>query len=248
MDDIGRPDRDNVIDGYINGNEEDVCADGIWQNYFHTPARAADRGGDKRDYLVRHHAACPSAPTHSSRSGDNIERAQSAAASSYIAAAGRLHPRRPWSSRPATNTAWSWPSPACDCSTTDEGGLFQNETHESVRRRRPGARHHQEAERESRGHGDLRAARQRRHRRGRGVRPDIGATDIDAHRGLCQEQQAWITPWWRRTTRWSWARWTRWTAAGIPCFGPDAKAAIIEGSKVFSKDLMKKYGIPTARI
>ena len=34
--------------------------------------------------------------------------------------------------------------------------------------------------------------------------------------------------------------------AGIPCFGPEAKAAIIEGSKVFSKDLMKKYGIPTA--
>lgn len=33
---------------------------------------------------------------------------------------------------------------------------------------------------------------------------------------------------------------------GIPCFGPDKKAAIIEGSKVFSKDLMKKYGIHTA--
>ena len=31
---MGRPERDNVIDGYINGNEEDVCADGIWQNYF----------------------------------------------------------------------------------------------------------------------------------------------------------------------------------------------------------------------
>ena len=36
------------------------------------------------------------------------------------------------------------------------------------------------------------------------------------------------------------------TAAGIPCFGPDKNAAIIEGSKVFSKNLMKKYGIPTA--
>ena len=36
-------------------------------------------------------------------------------------------------------------------------------------------------------------------------------------------------------------------AAGIPCFGPRANAAIIEGSKVFSKNLMKKYGIPTAR-
>ncbi|MGN1053439.1 MAG: phosphoribosylamine--glycine ligase [Candidatus Scatosoma sp.] len=35
-------------------------------------------------------------------------------------------------------------------------------------------------------------------------------------------------------------------AAGIPCFGPNKKAAIIEGSKVFSKNLMKKYGIPTA--
>jgi len=33
---------------------------------------------------------------------------------------------------------------------------------------------------------------------------------------------------------------------GVPCFGPDANAAIIEGSKAFSKDLMKKYGIPTA--
>ncbi len=33
---------------------------------------------------------------------------------------------------------------------------------------------------------------------------------------------------------------------GVKCFGPDKKAAIIEGSKVFSKNLMKKYGIPTA--
>ena len=31
---LGRPDRDNVIDGYINQNEEDVCADGNWQKYF----------------------------------------------------------------------------------------------------------------------------------------------------------------------------------------------------------------------
>ena len=33
-DTLGRPDRDNVIDGYINQNEEDVCADGNWQKYF----------------------------------------------------------------------------------------------------------------------------------------------------------------------------------------------------------------------
>ncbi|MCR5090740.1 MAG: phosphoribosylamine--glycine ligase [Oscillospiraceae bacterium] len=35
-------------------------------------------------------------------------------------------------------------------------------------------------------------------------------------------------------------------AVGIPCFGPDRAAAVLEGSKIFSKNLMKKYGIPTA--
>ena len=35
-------------------------------------------------------------------------------------------------------------------------------------------------------------------------------------------------------------------ARGIPCFGPRARAAMIEGSKVFAKNLMKRYGIPTA--
>ena len=37
------------------------------------------------------------------------------------------------------------------------------------------------------------------------------------------------------------------TAEGIPAFGPEKKAAVIEGSKVFAKNLMKKYGIPTAK-
>ena len=34
LDSLGRADRDNAIDGYINKNEEDVCADGVWQRYF----------------------------------------------------------------------------------------------------------------------------------------------------------------------------------------------------------------------
>ena len=37
------------------------------------------------------------------------------------------------------------------------------------------------------------------------------------------------------------------TEAGIPCFGPDKKAAVIEASKAFAKDLMQKYNIPTAK-
>ena len=48
--DLGRPNRDNVIDGYINGNEEDVCAEGIWQNYF-TERPEPLTAEDKRAFL-----------------------------------------------------------------------------------------------------------------------------------------------------------------------------------------------------
>ena len=47
---IKRPDRDNAIDGYINKNEEDVCADGVWQRYFtKRPDPLTD--GEAREYL-----------------------------------------------------------------------------------------------------------------------------------------------------------------------------------------------------
>lgn len=47
---LSRPDRDNVIDSYINKNEEDVCLDGIWQNYFETkPEPLTEK--EKREYL-----------------------------------------------------------------------------------------------------------------------------------------------------------------------------------------------------
>ena len=48
---LGRPDRDNVIDGYINKNEEDVCADGNWQKYFtEQPAPLTD--AEIKEYLA----------------------------------------------------------------------------------------------------------------------------------------------------------------------------------------------------
>ena len=48
--DLGRPERDNVIDGYINQNEEDVCAEGNWQKYF-TAQPAPLTEAEKRAFL-----------------------------------------------------------------------------------------------------------------------------------------------------------------------------------------------------
>ena len=82
---ISRPDRDNVIDGYINKNEEDVCADGVWQKYF-TKQPEPLTAEEARAYLdtitgvsVGSDAFFPF--------GDNIERAKRSGVS-YIAEPG----------------------------------------------------------------------------------------------------------------------------------------------------------------
>ena len=55
--DLGRPNRDNVIDGYINGNEEDVCADGIWQNYFTSQPERLTEEDKRADNIKRAYAS-----------------------------------------------------------------------------------------------------------------------------------------------------------------------------------------------
>ena len=82
---LSRPDRDNVIDGYINKNEEDVCAEGIWQKYFTTRPEPLT-AEEARAYLdtitgvsVGSDAFFPF--------GDNIERAKRSGVS-YIAEPG----------------------------------------------------------------------------------------------------------------------------------------------------------------
>ena len=75
---------------------------------------------------------------------------------------------------------------------------------------------------------------------------NIGATDIDAQVAFAKENAidyAVVAP----DDPLALGAVDALTEAGIPCFGPDAKAAVIESSKAFAKDLMKKYNIPTAR-
>ena len=71
--DLGRPERDNVIDGYINQNEEDVCAEGNWQKYF-TARPAPLTEAEKKAFLsTRQNVALGSDAFFPF--SDNIERA-----------------------------------------------------------------------------------------------------------------------------------------------------------------------------
>ncbi len=84
-DDIKRPDRDNIIDGYINRNEEDVCADGVWQKYFtERPAPLTDE--DIREYLSSISGVSLGSDAFFPFS-DNIERARKSGVT-YIAEPG----------------------------------------------------------------------------------------------------------------------------------------------------------------
>ena len=84
-DDIARPDRDNVIDGYINKNEEDVCADGNWQKYFTAqPEPLTD--AEAREYLDSITGVSVGSDAFFPFS-DNIERAKKSGVS-YIAEPG----------------------------------------------------------------------------------------------------------------------------------------------------------------
>ena len=83
--DIGRPDRDNCIDGYINGNEEDVTADGNWEKYFtKKPEKLTD--AEKRAYLDTITGVALGSDAFFPFS-DNIERAKKSGVS-YVAEPG----------------------------------------------------------------------------------------------------------------------------------------------------------------
>ncbi len=82
---LGRADRDNIVDGYVNHNEEDVCADGIWQKYFtEQPAPFTDE--EKRAYLATVDGVALGSDAFFPFS-DNIERAKRSGVK-YIAQPG----------------------------------------------------------------------------------------------------------------------------------------------------------------
>ena len=82
---LGRPDRDNVIDGYINQNEEDVCAEGVWQRYFSARPEPFTRE-EQRAYLAGIRGVALGSDAFFPFS-DNIERAIRSGVS-YIAEPG----------------------------------------------------------------------------------------------------------------------------------------------------------------
>ena len=82
---LARAERDNVIDGYINKNEEDVCADGNWQKYFTTQPEAFTR--EEMDAYLATISGVALASDAFFPFSDNIERAKKSGVS-YIAEPG----------------------------------------------------------------------------------------------------------------------------------------------------------------
>ena len=82
---LKRPDRDNVIDGYINQNEEDVCADGVWQKYFSVQPEPFTAEEQSAYLATKSGVACGSDAFFPF--SDNIERAKKSGVS-YIAQPG----------------------------------------------------------------------------------------------------------------------------------------------------------------
>ena len=85
LDTLGRPERDNVIDGYINKNEEDVCAEGNWQKYFKTRPEPFT-AEEMRAYLDKITGVSLGSDAFFPF-GDNIERAKKSGVS-YVAEPG----------------------------------------------------------------------------------------------------------------------------------------------------------------
>ncbi|HAY72890.1 MAG TPA: phosphoribosylaminoimidazolecarboxamide formyltransferase [Ruminococcaceae bacterium] len=85
LDTLGRPERDNVIDGYINKNEEDVCADGNWQKYFKTRPEPLT-SSEAREYLDSISGVALGSDAFFPF-GDNVERAYKSGVT-YIAQPG----------------------------------------------------------------------------------------------------------------------------------------------------------------
>ena len=82
---LARAERDNVIDGYINKNEEDVCADGNWQKYFTTQPEVFTR--EEMDAYLATISGVALASDAFFPFSDNIERAKKSGVS-YIAEPG----------------------------------------------------------------------------------------------------------------------------------------------------------------
>ncbi|MBR5825630.1 MAG: phosphoribosylaminoimidazolecarboxamide formyltransferase [Clostridia bacterium] len=82
---LGRADRDNVIDGYINKNEEDVCADGNWQKYFTTQPEPFTK--EEMDAHLASYSGIALGSDAFFPFSDNIERAHKSGVS-YIAEPG----------------------------------------------------------------------------------------------------------------------------------------------------------------
>ena len=206
---LGRAERDNVIDGYINKNEEDVCADGIWQKYFTDPPRAADGRGEASGLSRRNRPAWRWARDAFFPFSDNIERAHRSGVR-YIAQPGGSIRDDAVIDCLRQATEWSWPLRVCGCSTIN--GQIGRSAGMKLLVVGGGGREHaiirKLKENPAVTQIYCRCPATAASPPTRCCVP-IGAKDIDGHGAPSRSASRSTMPWSHRTIRWCSARWTR---------------------------------------
>ena len=120
VDGIRRPDRDNAIDVYLSDEYEDVLRDGAWQAVFKVRPEPLT-AQEKKDWIATQTGVTVGSDAFFPF-GDNVERARKSGVSTSWSPAAPSGMTT--SSTPPTATTWSWPSPACACSTTEQRRTF----------------------------------------------------------------------------------------------------------------------------
>ena len=258
---IRRPDRDNAIDVYLSDEYEDVLAEGVWQQTFAVKPEVLT-AEEKKAWIATLSPASPCGSDAFFPFGDNVERARKSGVAVHRRAR-RLHPgrqrhRHGQQVRHDHVLYRHAAVPSLRLRGLRSSRTFQTEQARSTTLRifskfgvGGGGREHAIIKKLKEnpavetiyalpGNGGIAADAV--------CVPEIAAKDIDAIVDFAASHAIGLRGGGAGRSPGPGRVWTGSTPSGIPCFGPDAKAARIEASKVFAKDLMKKYHIPTARL
>ena len=239
-DDVTKPNRDNAIDVYIGDTPEDVIGDDVWAETF-TRQPEPLTAEEKKEYLSHVTGVCLGSDAFFPF-GDNIERARRSGVTAIVQPGGSIRDQQVIDTCNKYGIAMAFCGLRLFITEPERGGYC-----DEILVVGGGGREHAiiRALKKSPACGEIWCAPGNG-----GISYDakcknIKATDVEAMVAFAKEE-AFDYVVVAQDDPLALGMVDALAAVGIPAFGPDKAAARIEASKVFSKNLMKQYGIPTA--